>query len=155
MYILNGGNFMFNLENSELIKRIIDLRDKDKLIYPVCVKIDQFYWGIPELTKYEITGSSIKIVFGTSDNVFIKKKFPRNLLLLFDNVNMFGYFDEEKQVATDYFYFESDYVEAAGSDLINVAEEINGWCDILIPYVKDILEKNRREVIMRMMEENS
>lgn len=146
---------MFNLENSELIKRIIDLRDKDKLIYPVCIKIDQFYWGIPELTKYEITGSSIKIVFGTSDNVFIRNKFPKNLLLMFDNVNMFSYFDEEKQVATDYFYFESNYVEAVGSDFMKVGEEINYWCDILFPYVQNILDKNRREVIMRMMEENS
>ena len=146
---------MFNLENSELIKRLIDLRDKDKLIYPVCIKIDQFYWGIPELTKYEITGSSIKIVFGTSINVFTKNKFPKNLLLMFDNVNMFSCFDEEKQVATDYFYFESNYVEAVGSDFMKVGEEINYWCHTIISYVQNILDKNRRDVIMRMMEENS
>ena len=146
---------MFNLEDKDLIKRIIDQRDKVTLMIPVCVKIDQFYWNILELDKYEITGSNIKIVFGTSDNVFTKNKFPKNLLLMFDNVNMFSYFDEEKQVATDYFYFESNYVEAVGSDFMKVGEEINQWCDVLFPYVKNILDKNRRDIIMRMMEENS
>ena len=146
---------MFNLENSELIKRLIDLRDYGSLIYPVCVKIDQNYWGIPELANSNIIGSNIKIVFGTSINVFTKNKFPKNLLLMFDNVNMFGYFDEEKQVATDYFYFESDYVEAVGSDLMKVGEEINYWCNAIITYVKKIIEKNRAKVIKRMMEENS
>jgi hypothetical protein len=146
---------MFNLEDTKTIMNIINQRDTDKMLFPVCVKIDQNYYYIPTLDQLDIVGSNIKIVFGTSINVFIKKKFPKNLLLLFDNVKMFNYFDEEKQVATEYFYFESGYVEAAGSDPINVAEEINGWCDILIPYVKDILEKNRKEKIRRMMEEQS
>lgn len=146
---------MFNLEDTKTIMSIINQRDTDTMLFPVCVKIDQNYYGILELENLDIVGSNIKIVFGTSINVFIKKKFPKNLLLMFDNVKMFNYFDEEKQVATEYFYFESGYVEAAGSDLNNVAEEINYWCDILIPYVKDILEKNRKEKIRRMMEENS
>jgi hypothetical protein len=67
---------------------------------------------------------------------------------------MFNYFDEEKQVATEYFYFESDY-QNPNETRTDIAEEINGWCDILIPYVKDILEKNRKEKIRRMMEEQS
>ena len=146
---------MFNLEDTKTIMNIINQRDTDTMLFPVCVKIDQNYYGILELENLDIVGSNIKIVFGSSNNVFIKKTFPKNLLLLFDNVKMFGYFDEEKQVATEYFYFESGYVEAAGSDPINVAEEINYWCDILIPHVQDILDRNRKEVIRRMMEENS
>ena len=133
---------MFNLEDTKTIMSIINQRDTDTMLFPVCVKIDQNYYYIPTLDQLDIVGSNIKIVFGTSINVFIKKKFPKNLLLMFDK-------------ATEYFYFESGYVEAAGSDLNNVAEEINGWCDILIPYVKDILEKNRKEKIKRMMEEQS
>lgn len=146
---------MFNLDDTKTIMSIINQRDTDIMLFPVCVKIDQNYYYIPSLDKSDVVGSNIKIVFGSSINVFTKKKFPKNMLLLFDNVKMFNYFDEEKQVATEYFYFESGYVEAAGSEPINVAEEINGWCDILIPYVKNILDRNRKEKIKKIMEEQS
>ena len=146
---------MFHLEDTKTIMSIINQRDTDTMLFPVCVKIDQNYYYIPTLEELDIIGSNIKIVFGSSINVFTKKKFPKNLLLLFDNVKLFNYFDEEKQVATEYFYFESGYVEGSGSDLIDVGTEINGWCDILIPYVKNILERNRKEKIKRMMEEQS
>lgn len=146
---------MFNLEDTKTIMSIINQRDTDTMLFPVCVKIDQNYYYIPTLEELDIIGSNIKIVFGSSINVFTKKKFPKNLLLLFDNVKLFNYFDEEKQVATEYFYFESGYVEGSGSNLIDVGTEINGWCDILIPYVENILERNRKEKIKRIMEEQS
>lgn len=145
---------MFNLEDKDLIKRIIDQRDKGTLLIPVCIKIDQFYWNILELNKYEITGSNIKIVFGSSDNVFIRNKFPKRFLMFFDNVKTFNHFDEDSQVTTEYFCFESDY-QNPDELHSSIAYEINQWCDILFPYVKKILDRNRREVIMRMMEENS
>ena len=145
---------MFNLEDTKTIMSIINQRDTDTMLFPVCVKIDQNYYYIPTLDQLDIVGSNIKIVFGTSINVFTKKKFPKRFLTLYDNVKMFNYFDEEKQVATEYFYFESDY-QNPNETRTDIAEEINYWCDILIPYVKDILEKNRKEKIRRMMEEQS
>ena len=145
---------MFNLDDTRTIMSIINQRDTDTMLFPVCVKIDQNYYYIPTLDELDIVGSNIKIVFGTSINVFTKKKFPKNLLLLFDNVKMFNYFDEDKQVATEYFYFESGYQDL-NETRTDIAEEINGWCDILIPYVKKILERNRKEKIRKMMEEQS
>lgn len=149
---------MFNLEDKDLIKRIIDQRDKGAILIPVCVKIDQFYWNILEFDKYEITGSNIKIVFGTSNNVFIHNKFPKNTLINFDNVRIFKSFDDDTQVSTEYIIFEaSDYdgTDITDPKLISVYKEINNWYDIVGPYVEDILNRNRKEVIMRMMEENS
>jgi hypothetical protein len=133
---------------------IINQRDTDTMLFPVCVKIDQNYYYIPTLDELDIVGSNIKIVFGTSINVFTKKKFPKQFLTLYDNVKMFNYFDEDKQVATEYFYFESDYQDP-NETRTDIAEEINGWCDILIPYVKNILERNRKEKIKKIMEEQS
>ena len=145
---------MFNLDDTRTIMSIINQRDTDIMLFPVCVKIDQNYYCILELENLDIVGSNIKIVFGTSINVFTKKKFPKRFLTLYDNVKMFNYFDEEKQVATEYFYFESDY-QNPNETRTDIAEEINGWCDILIPYVKNILERNRKEKIKKMMEEQS
>ncbi len=145
---------MFNLEDTKTIMSIINQRDTDTMLFPVCVKIDQKYYYIPTLDELDIVGSNIKIVFGSSINVFTKKKFPKQFLTLYDNVKMFNYFDEEKQVATEYFYFESDYQDP-NETRTDIAEEINGWCDILIPYVKNILERNRKEKIKKIMEEQS
>lgn len=145
---------MFNLDDTRTIMSIINQRDTDTMLFPVCVKIDQNYYYIPTLDELDIVGSNIKIVFGTSINVFTKKKFPKQFLTLYDNVKMFNYFDEEKQVATEYFCFESDYQDP-NETRTDIAEEINGWCDILIPYVKNILERNRKEKIKKIMEEQS
>lgn len=145
---------MFNLDDTKTIMSIINQRDTDTMLFPVCVKIDQNYYYIPTLDELDIVGSNIKIVFGTSINVFTKKKFPKQFLTLYDNVKMFNYFDEEKQVATEYFCFESDYQDP-NETRTDIAEEINGWCDILIPYVKNILERNRKEKIRKIMEEQS
>lgn len=145
---------MFDLEDTKTIMSIINQRDTDTMLFPVCVKIDQNYYYIPTLEELDIIGSNIKIVFGSSINVFTKKKFPKQFLMFYDNVKMFNYFDEEKQVATEYFYFEADYQDP-NETRTDIAEEINGWCDILIPYVKNILERNRKEKIRRIMEEQS
>lgn len=145
---------MFNLDDTRTIMSIINQRDTDTMLFPVCVKIDQNYYYIPTLDELDIVGSNIKIVFGSSINVFTKKKFPKQFLTLYDNVKMFNYFDEEKQVATEYFCFESDYQDP-NETRTDIAEEINGWCDILIPYVKNILERNRKEKIKKIMEEQS
>lgn len=145
---------MFNLDDTRTIMSIINQRDTDTMLFPVCVKIDQNYYYIPTLDELDIVGSNIKIVFGTSINVFTKKKFPKQFLTLYDNVKMFNYFDEEKQVATEYFCFESDYQDP-NETRTDIAEEINGWCDILIPYVKNILDRNRKEKIRKIMEEQS
>lgn len=145
---------MFNLDDTRTIMSIINQRDTDTMLFPVCVKIDQNYYYIPTLDELDIVGSNIKIVFGTSINVFTKKKFPKQFLTLYDNVKMFNYFDEDKQVATEYFYFESGYQDP-NETRTDIAEEINGWCDILIPYVKNILERNRKEKIKKIMEEQS
>ena len=145
---------MFNLEDSKTVMSIINQRDEDTMLFPVCVKIDQNYYYIPTLDTSDVVGSNIKIVFGTSINVFTKKKFPKQFLVLYDNVKTFGYFDEDKQLATDYYYFESDYQDPNETHSA-IAKEINDWCDILIPYVKNIIDRNRKEKIKKMMEEQS
>ena len=154
---------MFNLEDKDLIRSIINQRVPDDcLLFPVCVKVDKNYYSIPEFDKLDIIGSNIKIVFGTSDNVFIHKKFPKNVVIYLDNVNTFKHFDEDKQVSTEYCYFESDKFDGLEDEgffqtvydktFRDVFEEINKWCDILIPYLKNIIDRNRKETIKRMMD---
>ena len=145
---------MFNLEDTKTIMNIINQKDKEEMLFPVCVKIDQNYYGILELEDLDIIGYNIKIVFGTSLNVFTKKKFPKPQLVFFDNAKMFNYFDEDKQVATEYLYFESDYQDPNEVHSA-IAEDINRYCDILIPYVKSILDRNRTDKMKKMMEEQS
>ena len=52
---------MFNLEDTKTIMNIINQRDTDKMLFPVCVKIDQNYYYIPTLDQLDIVGSNIKI----------------------------------------------------------------------------------------------
>lgn len=148
---------MFNIEDTQLIMSIINQRVPDDcLLFPVCVKVDKNYYSIPEFDKLDIIGSNIKIVFGSSDNVFIHNKFPKNVVVYLDNVKTFKYFDEVKQVSTEYYFFESDEFdlndEFFDKTFKDVFEEINKWCEILIPYIRNILDRNRKDAIKKMME---
>ena len=154
---------MFNIEDTKLIMSIINQRVPDDcLLFPVCIKVDKNYYGIPEFDELDVTGSNIKIVFGTSDNVFIHNKFPKNVVVYLDNVNKFTYFDEDKQVTTEYYFFESDRFDGLEDEgffqtvydktFRDVFEEINKWCDILLPYIKNIIDRNRKKAIQKMME---
>jgi len=145
---------MFNIEDKELIKKIIDELDgTDGIIIPVYLCVGKEYYSILEVEEIiNCTPSVFKVGFGARDSIFIKNKFPKNKLITFRNSRVFSVFNEEKQYQTDYFTFESDNVPDDGSYL---NREINNWYDLLLPWVMKSWNARRIQHLKNIMDESS
>lgn len=144
---------MFNIEDTDTIMKLINIREADELIIPIYIRIGKDAFSLIDVDEIQNCSASIfKVGFGSSNSVFIRNKFPKNKLIDFTNPKIFGYFDDDKQCAIDYYVFESDIIENDDSIL---TKEINKWNNILFEYVMDHVEKNKKERIKRIMEELS
>lgn len=144
---------MFNMEDKQLIKRIIDSREPENILIPVYLAIGNKKYSLLETNKILSCSQSIfKIGFGTSINVFIHNKFDKRELINMHAFNSFTEFDEDKQLATEYLTFESGDIPSDDKKIYN---EINDWYFLLFDYVMEIVNKNRKELIKKSMEENS
>lgn len=145
---------MFNMKDKDLIKKLIESRDKTDIVFPVYLAIGNKKYSLLETNKILSCSQSIfKIGFGTSINVFIHNKFDKRELINMSAYNSFTEFDEEQQVATEYITFESgDFPSDTGNRLY---DEINKWYFMLFDYVMEIVNKNRKELIKKSMEEDS
>ena len=151
---MKGSFNMFDVENTELIKKFIDLREynKNSIVLPIYVLIGNVPYGLTELNSIETcTQSMIKVVFGSSNNVFRSYGFPATDLIKLNNVKKFSYYDEDKQVMTDYVYFESSGVDEPSNPL---DENINMWYDLISDKIMKIVESKRKERIKKLMEED-
>lgn len=145
---------MFDIENTELIKKFIDLREYNKMsiVLPIYVLIGNNAYGLNEFDEIETcTPSMIKVVFGSSNNVFRSYGFPATDLIKLNNVKKFSYYDEEKQVMTDYVYFESSGVDDPKTPL---DENINMWYDSICERIMKIVESKRKERLKKLMEDD-
>ena len=145
--------FMFNVEDNELIMKIIDARKDDELVIPLYIKVGNAVYSIFDVNEIQYCSRSIfKIGFGSSSSVFSKMKFPNDKLLQFSNARLFNHFDDDKQINVQYIVFESDNVE---DDNTILSSNINDYYDMLFEYVMECVEINKRERIKKTMEELS
>ena len=144
---------MFDITNQEMVSKLINQRGKDEIVTPVCVKVGNNYYSLLEMDEINDCSPSIfKICFGTSDSVFIRKKFPKNRLFDFNDVKIFKIFDDDKQCLVEYITFDASDMIDDDSELI---KEINKWYELLLEYVMKKVEVNKKERIKRIMEELS
>lgn len=151
---MKGSFIMFDIENTELIKKFIDLREYNKgsIVLPIYVLIGNTPYGLNELDDIETcTPSMIKVVFGSSNNVFRSYGFPASDLIKFNNVKRFQFYDESKQVTTDYVCFESSGIDEPNNPL---DENINMWCDSITNKIMSIVDSKRKERLKKLMEED-
>ena len=149
MEVLN----MFNTNDRDLIMKIINSRDtKTETMIPVYLCIGNKKYSLLEVDKILSCSPSIfKIGFGTSLNVFIHNKFPKQELINMNGCSSFVNMDEDTQVATEYILFESsDFPEDTDNRIYN---EINKWYFILLDYVMEAVDKTRKAIIKQSMEE--
>jgi hypothetical protein len=144
---------MFNIEDKETIMKLIDCRSNDEVIIPIYISIGNKKYLIVDMDEIDTCSPSIfKICFGTSDSVFVRKKFPKNRLFDFNDVKIFKIFDDDKQCLVEYITFDSSDIDDDNSDL---SKEINNWYNSLLEYVMNRVEVNKKERIKRIMEELS
>lgn len=144
---------MFDINDQEMVSKLINQRKKDEIVTPICLKIGNNYYSLLEIdTINDCSPSIFKICFGTSDSVFVRKKFPKNRLFDFNDVKIFKIFDDDKQCLVEYITFDSSDIDDDNSDL---SKEINNWYNSLLEYVMNRVEVNKKERIKRIMEELS
>ena len=71
---------MFNLEDTKTIMSIINQRDTDTMLFPVCVKIDQNYYN--KIEKIKILKSYLNQLFVSPDKISLSKYQHMKTLLL-------------------------------------------------------------------------
>ncbi len=144
--------FMFCLENKDMIMSIIDQRKEDAILIPVYVKVGNKVYSILDMEDIINCSPSIfKVGFGSSDSIFMKKRFPKKRLIEFDNPRIFGKFDEDLQCTTEYILFEASYSE--GEDQID--DEINMWSSLLLDKAMKYSDEHRRKLLQSINEDFS
>ena len=144
---------MFDVNNTDLIKTFIDLRNLSKgdIVIPVYVLIGNTPYALNEMNEIEYCAASmIKVVFGSSNSVFKPYGFPASDLIRFSNVKRFNYYDEEKQFMTDYVLFESDGIDEPNNPL---DENINKWYNLISNKILKMVEFKRKNRLKKLMEE--
>lgn len=141
---------MFDINNNELIKRIICQRSDDEVVIPLYVKIYNDTYPILEIdniTQYNPT--AFKIGFGTAHSMFMKNYFPPDRVREFDVVKSFDEFDNDSNCYVRYIVFESSYMND-DDNMGVISDQINNFMDILGKYISEKTEQHRK----KMLEDN-
>ena len=151
---------MFFTEDHELIRRIIDNKDFNKILIPLYVKIFNRTYGITELDDItDFSKFSFKVGFGSKNNMTFPKSnnFPLGQLQCFYNPTLINYFDEETQLHTTYVVFESDVInEDERRDIeLRLIYEVNEYVSLLSNYIESHVAKLKRERIQEMLNQYS
>lgn len=144
---------MFDIENREMIVKIIENCKPDEYVIPLYVRIYDKYYSITEMDEIEdFNPSAFKVGFGSACSMFRKNSFPSKYTYEFDNTFVFNEFDEERNVYVRYIVFESDGISNNTEDH-PIYEQINEYCDMLFNYIKDRVMKIKKERIRKQIEE--
>ena len=111
---------MFDLNERDYIKAVIDSRDEDMYVIPLYVKIYNKTYSILELdTIEEYEGRSFKVGFGSSTKLLMKNSFMDKYRYELDFIDKFEQYDYEENKAVSYIIFESSGVDYDVSDMHN------------------------------------
>lgn len=135
---------MFDVNDKELVKKIIDQRDDDEYVIPLYVKIYNEKFSILELDNItDISPSSFKVGFGSSSSMFIRNSFISKYAMDFEPINVFGVFDNDNGVDILYNIFESSFV-TENSDM---HIQINNYVHILMDYISNLVNNKRKKML--------
>lgn len=144
---------MFDINNEELIMKLIEQKDDDDFVIPLYVKIYNNIYSITELDKIEeYDPSSFKIGFGSlSGAMFVKNNFPNMYTFDFNIVKTFRKFDNVYNIDVRYIIFESSYVD----DIDNIHKQINRYVNMIEDYVVTRVNAIKKERIRKLLNDNS
>lgn len=143
---------MFDMNNKELVKKIIDQRDDDEYVIPLYVKIYNEKFSILELDNItDISPSSFKVGFGSSSSIFTKNSFISKYAMDFETINVFKVFDNDNNVDVLYNIFETGFV-TENSDM---HIQINDYVQMLMDRISDSVSIKRKKMLEDLDNENS
>lgn len=143
---------MFDINDKELIKRIIDKRNDDEYVIPLYVKIYNNTYSLLELDSItDYNPSSFKVGFGSSSSIFTKNSFITEYSFDFDIVNVFGIFSPSLNLNVLYNVFESTYVEECS----DMHKQINYYVGLLEDRISKQVDIIKKELIRKQMDENT
>jgi hypothetical protein len=142
---------MFDIDNRDLIMRLICERYENELVIPLYVNIYNKKYSISEINEIKDYSSSIfKVGFGSASSLFMKNSFPTKHIYEFSNVTTFTEYDDNTNTATRYYIFESSYIDNEYSELY---KQINSYISILEEYIDKHVKELKKELIRIQMEE--
>lgn len=143
---------MYNMYDDELFKTLVNLKDKDAYIVPICVKIYNEYYGLYELDQIQSYDPSFKVVYGGLQSVLTRCKFPNAFMLDFPVVKQLSETDEDTGSITKFIAIETGYVEDL-STYQEIKEYMNQIHESLQNRIKKHCEAIRKARISNMMDQ--
>lgn len=144
---------MFDINNKDLIRKIIDTKTSDQFVIPLYIKIYNNTYSVLEMDDIsEYNHHAFKIGFGACTSLFNYNPYIPKYLIEFSNRNMFNVYDEEQMISIQYYTFESDYINDETSEL---HKQINFYVDMIEKHIADIVKKKKRLIIDKMIKEGS
>ena len=149
-----GGIEMFDMNNHEMIAKIIEKCKPEEYVIPLYVRIYDKYYSITEINEIDdFNPSAFKVGFGSACSIFHKNSFPAQCTYSFENTSIFTEFDEERNVYVRYLVFESNGGFNYNEEHHPIYDQINEYCDMLFNYIKDRVIKIKKERIRKQIEE--
>ena len=109
---------MFDINDKELIIKLINGRKKDSYIAPMYVKNYHETYQLSELKNIDnFNPSAFKVGFGAHVSILDKFSFPSNMVHSFEPIIAFTSFDEEQNIAERFFIIETGMID------LNVQDE--------------------------------
>lgn len=138
---------MFDIENNELIMRLIDMREDNEIIIPLYVQVYGKRYSILEMDEITVrfTEGAFKVGFGTADALFMKNSFPTNRASEFDVINVFTSYDDNMDRNIRYMVFETGDVDTEANDTLR--DQVHEYYQMLFKHVWNNVDKHIKKLL--------
>lgn len=155
---------MFDLENHELIMKLINLKKPGEYLMPLYVRIYNDRYTLPELKDIRnFNPSAFKIGYGARVSMFDKCSFPKTMMFTLEPVTAFSNFNIDKNTDEKFLVFEfgmidksvmlPDQKNQSYQIIYTVLSQAESYQTILLEYLSKQQETIRRQLIQEMMNE--
>lgn len=152
---------MFDINDHEMIKKLIRTKKPDAFVVPLYVKVNKDRYGLSELKTIETFSTSFRVGFGAIVSIFDKHSYPESAMFYHDCITAFSEYDEKKQIDEKFIVVESTFLdteefEKEKSVLVKeMLSQVNYYYEMLYTFVKNQYQELRKKRIQDMMESQS
>lgn len=145
---------MFNINDNDLIKKIIDSKTDEQCVIPLYIKIFNNTYSLLEINDIKDFSPSIfKLGFGTSSSIFNHNSYISDNIQSFQNYRIFTVYDDNNQVNVNYYVFESNYVD--NEDVSDTCKQINDYIELIGNHIDNNVKIKKKELINKLIKEGS
>lgn len=146
---------MFDLDNEESLRELIDKRNERNIVIPLYVTINGHRYGLWELDQItSFSPSFMKVGFGSSFGMFVKSGFPTEHMYDFTIQKLFDHFDYDENVLTRYIVFESGELTEEEMEISQMYQEIQLYINGIGDKIEEHVKQYRYDIRKRMMEDD-